>query len=111
MLAQIPFKDIQIPRVSGPINPFDTSLSLGNIVGNMIPYIFTIAGILLFLYLIWGGFDLMLSAGDPKKAQSANGKITGALIGFVIVFSAYWIVQLTANLLGIQVIKDIFKFR
>ena len=111
MLAQIDFNNINIPRGSGPVNPFSTATNLGGIVGSLIPYFFTTAGILLLLYFILGGFDLMVSAGDPKKAQSANGKITGALVGFVIVFSAYWIVQLTANLLGIQVIKDIFKFR
>jgi len=72
-------------------------------------YLFPIAGILLLLYLLFGGFGLMLSRGDPKAVQGAKSKITNALIGFVIVFVAYWIVQLIASLLGLGKIGEIFN--
>ncbi len=51
----------------------------------------------------------MTSGGDPKAVQSAKSKITNALIGFVIVFAAYWIVQLIASILGLEAITNIFK--
>lgn len=109
-LAQIdnPFKGIDVP-VTGPADINLKSASLGEIISELLPYIFTIAGILLLLYLVSGGLQLMFSAGDPKKAQSAQGKITNALIGFIIVFLAYWLTQLLGNILNIQIIKEIFK--
>jgi len=50
----------------------------------------------------------MTSAGDPKKVQSARDKITGALIGFVIIFVAYWIVQLVSLFLGVGALRSSF---
>jgi len=83
--------------------------SFTDIVKNLLPYIFSIAGIILLLYLILGGLQLMFAGGDPKKVQASWSKITNAVIGFVIIFVAYWVVQLVANVLNIQIMKDIFK--
>ncbi len=47
---------------------------------------------------------MISSAGqsDPQKAEQAKKTITSALIGFVIVFTSYWIVKLIGSLLGIE---------
>jgi hypothetical protein len=83
--------------------------NIGDIISGLVKYLFPLAGILLLLYLIFGGFQLMLSRGDPKAAQSAQGKITNALVGFIIVFAAYWIVQILASILGLEKIGEIFN--
>jgi len=83
--------------------------NVGTIVGESLKYIFAVAGILLLIYLILGGFQYLTSAGDPKKAQEAQSKITKALIGFVIIFASYWIVQILAIVLGLAKIKGVFK--
>ena len=83
--------------------------SLGTIVSESLKYIFAVAGTLLLIYLIIGGFQYLTSAGDPKKAQEAQSKITQALIGFVIVFASYWIVQIVAAVLGLEAIKQTFQ--
>jgi hypothetical protein len=44
----------------------------------------------------------MTSRGDPKAAQGAQAKITNALIGFIIVIFAFFIVQLFGQVFGIQ---------
>ena len=71
-------------------------------------YIFAFAGIMLLIYLLMGGLQLMFAGGDPKKVQAAWSKITNAVVGFVLVFTAYWLVQLLANTLNIQILKNIF---
>ena len=78
--------------------PFD----FGVLISNIIPYIFSAAAIALLFYLIIGGFQLMTSKGDPKAAQAAQAKITNAVIGFVIIIFAYFIVQLLGQIFGIQ---------
>lgn len=111
-LAQIenPFKGVDVPTVErGIVDINRPSLKLGEIVSGLLPYLFVGAGLLLLLYLIFGGLSLMLSRGDPKAVQSAKDKITGALVGFIIVFAAYWIVQLVGTILGIKAIQTIFK--
>jgi hypothetical protein len=110
MLAQVPTPlDLNAIQEGafGVGNSIPTTI--GGAVTTILPYIFSIAGILLLLYLLMGGFQLMLSGGEPKKAQGAQGKITNALLGFFIIFIAYWVTQLIGKIFVIPAIGDIFK--
>ncbi len=75
----------------------------------ILTYIFPIAGMLLLFYLVTGGLQMMLSRGDPKAIQAAQGKITNAILGIVIMAAAFAIVGLIGRLLGIEVFGLIFK--
>ncbi|OGM05437.1 hypothetical protein A2125_01220 [Candidatus Woesebacteria bacterium GWB1_43_5] len=85
-----------------------TGATLGDIIQSALPWIFGIAGIGLLLFLLYGGLHLMISGGEPKAVAEAKGKITNALIGFIIVFVAYWIVQLIGMIFGLEGITNIF---
>ncbi len=73
------------------------------IISEVLKYIYVIAGLLLLFYLIYGGFHMMTAANDEKGLVEAKGKITNALVGFLILFLAYWIVQIMEYILGIQI--------
>ncbi len=88
---------------------FGIGTSIGSIIAALVPWIFTIGGMLLLVYLIFGGLQLMLSAGEPKAAQAAKSHISNALIGFIIIFIAFWIVQFFGVVLGLTGITTIFK--
>jgi hypothetical protein len=99
LLAQLDLEKIQtgaFPSAS-PL----ASMTPGGFISNLLPYIFGIAGIALLIFMIIGGLQMMLSHGDPKAMQSAQAKITNALIGFVIIIIAFFIVQLIGQLLGL----------
>ncbi len=74
--------------------------ALGAIVSRLLLYLFPFAGLLLFAYLIMGGFSYLTSGGDPKAMEQAKGKVTNAIIGFVIIFMAFWLVQLLDFMFG-----------
>ncbi len=87
-----------------PLGKFDSATtSLGDIISEFLKYLFPLAGLVLFLYLIWGGFSFLTSGGDPKAMEQARGKVTNAVIGFVIIFLAYWLVQILEFMLNISV--------
>lgn len=96
MLEQIDFESLEKVTLKDKF----VGGTIGDIVSALIPYIFATAGILLLLYLIYGGYQFMFSRGDPKAVQQAKGVMTTALIGFVIVFVAFWLVQIIGRLLG-----------
>lgn len=104
-LAQINFNALygQIPGWSLGASP-----TAGSIITRLLPYLFTLAGLLVLVYLLYGGLSLMLSRGDPKATASARDKITNAIIGFVIIITSYLLVQIIARVLNIQSIKNIF---
>jgi len=76
--------------------------TIGDIIGGLLPYIYVVAGLILLLMLIAGGIGLMTSAGNPDKSKVAYGKITGALIGFLIIFVSYFIAKIVEVLLGVS---------
>ena len=104
-LAQTP---IDFPTLEGYATPRLPQGTPGEFVSRLILFIFPIAGLLLLLYLIFGGYKYMLSRGDPKAMQEARGAITNALLGFVIVFISFWILQLVGIIFGIEQITAIF---
>ena len=83
-------------------------VTIGTNITEILKYIFPAAGILLMIYLIFGGIQYMTSTGDPKKIEVAKGTITNALIGFFIIFISYWIVQLVGIIFGVDIIKQVF---
>jgi len=91
------------PKGESKIDITKPGLTLGEIISTLIPYIYVIAGLVLFVMLLMGGFSYLTSAGDPEKMKAAQGKITHAVIGFLIIFLAYWLAQLLETIFGIQI--------
>ncbi len=71
-------------------SPTDT---LSDLVRNLFNFAFTIAPILAGLVIIYGGFRIMTAAGSPEALRSGREAITAAIIGLVIVFGAWLIVD------------------
>ena len=69
----------------------------------VLPNIFVFAG-LIFLALLIGGAFSILRSGDGKGLEKAREQIMNAAIGFIIVFVAYWIVQIVGLLVGQPII-------
>lgn len=76
---------------------------LGDLITTLLRYLFPFAGLILFAYLIIGGFSFLTSGGDPKGMEAAKGKVTNAIVGFIIIFVAYWVVQIFEFIFKIQV--------
>ncbi len=102
LLAQIDFSKLSVPSSGGQLS-IDQNLKLGDILTIIFQvYIFYIAGIILLIYLVIGGFQFMFSRGEPKAMQAAQAKITNAVVGFVIVFLSFLIIQIIAKVFGID---------
>lgn len=104
-IAQVNFNQLQTSFGS---NALSASPTIGDVVGKLLLYIYAIGGMALLVYLVIGGFKLMTSSGDPKAIDEAKKAITHALIGFVVLFVAYWIIELAGLVLGIPSIVSIF---
>jgi len=91
-------------NISGmPIKgPLDSSFTnIASIVNNVVPFVMALAGIILFLVLMWGGFDYVTSQGAPEKLKTANAKITAGVIGFVLLVLSFLITRVLASIFGV----------
>lgn len=86
-----------IPTTSPGVYRFTT---LGSIVGELLKYIFPIAGSLMFVFIIIAGFQWITSSGDPKKVESARNRMTYAILGFVLLIASYWLARIVQVILS-----------
>lgn len=69
------------------------------------------AGIVLFIILVMGGFKYITSSGDAQKAAAAKNTITYAIIGVIIVATAYIIIQMVSYFTGQTAILNFQIYR
>jgi len=71
-----------------------------DMINLLVRVIFVLAGVFLFGMIIVAGFSLI--SGGSKDAEKAKSTITTAIIGFIIMFAAYWILQIVQLLTGLE---------
>ena len=84
--------------IEGPLKGIDT---LGDLVTKMLGFILPLAGVVLLFVLIAGGYDFMMSQGNPEKIKSAQAKITTGIIGFFILAASFLIVRVISAIFGL----------
>lgn len=80
--------------------------NLGLFISRALTYALAIAGILVFIYLVWGGIQWITSGGDKSKTEEARSRITAALVGLAIVATAWAVIQLVSYFFGINVFSS-----
>ncbi|MFA5413571.1 MAG: hypothetical protein WC348_03470 [Patescibacteria group bacterium] len=68
-------------------------------IGNIISYALGFVGVIFLILMIAGGLLWMTAAGNEERVTKAKSLITNAVIGMVIVFSAYAITYFVTNTL------------
>lgn len=92
--------DIGGQPITGPLQGIN---NLSDIVNKVVEFLIPLAGIILLLVLIWGGYDYLMSQGNPEKIKGAQAKITTGIIGFVLLVVSYVVVKLIAKIFGFDV--------
>ena len=81
------------------------AITIPGLISAFVIIALVVAALIFFFMLIFGGIKYITSGGDKAKAESARGMITAALIGLVIVFAAWAIVQLVEAFFGVNVLN------
>jgi len=87
-------------NLGGPDNDVATIGSIGSLFEKFVSGITAFAGVVLFIVLVMAGFTFLFSGGDQKQLEKAKNSFTYALIGIVVIASAFLIIQLISNFVG-----------
>ena len=90
MLSSLPFFLLGIvsPAYAQEEPPRIDSGFFDNLLGQygvVFRYLFPLAGLICFLFMVKGGYMWMMSSGDPDKVKRAQGTLTWSVIGMVFV--------------------------
>lgn len=89
----------QKTTISGPLD--ESVSSIGGIITKALGFIMPMAGIILLFVLISGGYDFMMSQGNPEKIKAGQAKITSGIIGFVLLIISFLATRLIAYVFGL----------
>jgi len=76
--------------------------SFGNIISAVITLLFIVAVVVALIFLIYGGIKWIVSGGDKTAVESARNHIVAAIVGLVIAFAAYFLLNIVAGIFGID---------
>jgi len=80
----------------------------GTLISVILKNSLTLIGIIMLVLLISGGLMFIIGAGnqDSKKSAQAKSLITDAVIGFAVVFLAYFIIQIIQVVTGLNILNS-----
>ena len=83
------------------------AVSFGNVVEWAIAVVLVLASVIFFFMLVIGGIKWITSGGDKGKTEAARNQITAALVGLIIVFASWAIMQLVNLIFGVDIISNL----
>jgi len=81
--------------------------NFGGVVGSAIQLLFAVAVVVALFYLIYGGFRWLISTGDKSKVSEAREHIVAAIIGLVVIFLSYFIINIILGFFGVGNLSNI----
>lgn len=95
-----------LPGTTEGENKYNTgSYQLNDLLGIGVKAVFallSIVGSLALLFFIYGGITLLFSGGSEERVKKGKGILLAAIIGLVIAFSGYLIVDFSMKALGVE---------
>ena len=94
----------------GEVNQVTPPAKLSDLEGvfeGVVTSVLALAGIVLFIMLVMGGFRYITAGSDPKNAEAAKNTLTYAIIGIVFIALSFLFLQLISWFTGVDV--TIFK--
>jgi len=83
-------------------------MSLTALVSAIFNFLLIIAGLAAFIMIVWGGVKYLTSAGDPARTKDAKNQVFMAILGLIILFSSWMILNtINPNLVDIKKPADL----
>jgi len=79
--------------------------TLGEVINRFITIIFSLAVMILFVMLFWAGYEIFIGATEKNSLESGKNRATMAIIGFILLFVTYWLMQVLETIFGIVIIS------
>ncbi|MBU2566686.1 Ig-like domain-containing protein [Patescibacteria group bacterium] len=79
-------ENVNAVATAAGVNP---NVDIFTIIGRIINIALGFVGVLLLVMLVYAGFQYMTAGGNPEQVQKATTRIRNAIIGLVIVVSAF----------------------
>lgn len=93
---------LAVVDISQPsVNPVAQFSDIGKLLNQILPTIMLAASLVFLAILLYGAFSYVTSSGEQEKIQKSRKTITYSMVGLVLIFLSYLIVQIVSMITGI----------
>ncbi len=85
---------------------FNRNVSFQDITAIIITSVLSIMGLLFLILAIYAGYSWMTARGNEEAVEKAKNTLTNAIIGIVIVLSAYAVSSFVLNQISTQTLNE-----
>jgi len=100
--------DVSIGEKFGSPWGYAPNFHFGTLISNVLTAAISISGVIALLLFITGGLKIIMGASNSDSRSTGEGKqtVTWAVIGFIIIFTAYWIIRVIELISGVDFITN-----
>jgi hypothetical protein len=80
------------------INCSSGATDINGLVAMIIDIVLSVAGLIAVLFVIYGGYQYIFSAGNDETAEKGKKTLTNAIIGIVIIIFSFVIIRAISNI-------------
>lgn len=91
--------EVDLGASFAPAQKFNSVGSLVNVLSKVIAFG---GGVVIVASIVYASYKYLSANGDAKHIEEAQGAFVNAVIGMLIIVTAYWVTQIIAKFLGIQ---------
>lgn len=77
----------------GPLNPFPEDFDIYDLFTLVIRYGTVLSGLIAIAFIVYGGYQYIMAAGNPDGTKKATSTLTWSIIGLVLILSANLIIS------------------
>ncbi|MDP2684650.1 MAG: hypothetical protein Q8P20_06450 [bacterium] len=99
---------ISNPAIGNTLNQMLLNLPeffFSDLISRTVGLLFVVGSLAFFFMLLWGAVSWILSGGDKAGLENAKGRITNAIVGFVLLIGTFAIVKLIETFFGIDILS------
>jgi len=115
------YLSVALPAFASAVSPCPKSTGFGSLcnfgitdiealVKNGVTILFIVAVVASLFFLIFGGIRWISSGGDKTRLESARNTIIASIIGLILVFSSYFILNLVLEFFGLKALGGVSSF-
>ena len=75
---------------------------LGSIIGAIVTFLLILIAVVALFFLIYGGLRWVTSGGDKGKVDDARKTVIAAIVGLVIAFLSFFILNVVLSFFGLS---------
>lgn len=97
--------DIKNPLLGDSLGSISGVDFFSQLIPKAIGLLFVFGALAFFFMFLWGAISWILSGGDKAHVENAKGRITSAIVGFILMISTFAVVRLIETFFGVDILS------